>query len=56
MTRLQELLAYIDGLLASNRRMRECLNTLAREQQGRATRRTVVEVCGRVTADDLRDD
>lgn len=54
MTRLQELLAYIEGLLASNRRMRDCLNAMADDRAGRGTHRRMVDVCQRVTKEDLR--
>lgn len=50
------LLTYLRAKFESAERMRDCLNAQAAEHAGTATRRTMQDICNRVTAEDLRGD
>lgn len=53
MSAKDDLLAYIQALLASNRRMRACLNAMAADRAGKGTHRQMVDICRQVTQEDL---
>lgn len=49
----EQLIAFIAGLLDTNRRLRDCVRAVRADRAGTMRRWEVEDICNRVTAEDL---
>lgn len=52
----EQLIAFIAGLLDTNRRLRDCVRAVRADRAGTMRRWEVEAICNRVTAEDLGHD